>query len=339
MLNRPLSRWLKLVIILGILIPILIFVGYTDFQLVRIELSKIGFNFFILLVSTFIAYVLGTLGWWVCLGNERHAIKIRQLFAIRQVGETVGLYNPASVVGGDLLKAKLLSSHGVTRRKATESVAVSRLSAMISQVVLLIISAIWLLIRQGEKIATVTTIALVILITLLLAVSLITIRLLNKKTTSEKLQNPNNTTLFQNLQTRIRKLLGQCQQFYQQQNRAFWMSFGLYFLHWIAGSMEFYLIMHFTGYDITLMHGVLMDMGVVIIKSIAGFIPGQIGIEELANQLVLLAVGIGTGSLWITVSVLRRARQLCWLALSALLYLTIPKKIKTNVSINGNSIC
>ena len=82
-----------------------------------------------------------------------------------------------------------------------------------------------------------------------------------------------------------------------------------------------------------------MDMGVVIIKSAVGFIPGQLGIEELANQLVLLAVGIGTGSLWLTVSILRRARQLVWIAGSALLYLILPKTVKNTAFTDGSSIC
>ncbi len=339
MLKPSLKHWRKLIIILGIIVPISFFIGYTDFDLVQRELSAIGFNFIILLLSTFVAYLLGTLGWWVCLGDQRHVIKIRQLFAVRQIGETVGIYNPTSIVGGDLLKTKLLTSYGISKFKASESVAISRLTAILSQFSLLLLATSWLLILRHNKIPITITVSIIFLILLLLAACILTIQLLNKNTVQKPTTLTNKRKLIGKLQVQIRNLISQCQHFYQHQKKAFWISFFIFLLHWIAGSIEFYLILRLIGYDVTIMHGILMDMGVIIVKSVAGFIPGQLGIEELANKLVLLAVEIGTGSLWLTVSILRRIRQLFWIAFSAILYLTIPRATKNNISIDGNSIC
>lgn len=339
MLKPTKSHWLKLALLLGIVVPISIFIGLTDFHLVRLELSAIGFNFLTLIFSTFIAYLLGTLGWWICLGDQRSQIKIHRLFAIRQIGETVGLYNPSSIVGGDLLKATLLSSYDIPANTASESVAVSRLTAIISQFVLLTFAASWLLFSRHQHLPQWLDISLILLIVSLVSIGILTLLLLNKKVIRKRKTSSQNVNFFKKLQEKTFELLGQCQFFYQHRNREFWLSFLFFLLHWIVGSFEFYLILYLTGYDVTIMQGILMDMGVVIIKSAVGFIPGQLGIEELANQLVLLAVGIGTGSLWLTVSILRRARQLVWIAGSALLYLILPKTVKNTAFTDGSSIC
>ena len=91
-------------------------------------------------------------------------------------------------------------------------------------------------------------------------------------------------------------------------------------LHWIVGSLEFYFILLFLGVKTTVAKALLVDMGVIVFKSAGAFIPGQIGIEEYGNKVMLGIIGIAGGTIWITVSILRRARQLAWILLSLLVY-------------------
>src|SRR5690606_33045244 len=90
--------FLKFVILLFVLVPVLIFIVQTDFVVVKRELSQIGFNFIYIILTTFTAYVLGTWGWYFCLGADRKKINIFQLFVVRQVGETIAMYNPTGIV-------------------------------------------------------------------------------------------------------------------------------------------------------------------------------------------------------------------------------------------------
>jgi len=339
MLKSRRFPWLKLGIIIGVLIPISLFIYHTDFHRVKQEINSIGANFLILLLSTFTAYLIGTWGWQICLGSERKKISFSRLFAIRQIGETVGLFNPSSIVGGDLLKANLLSSNGISEETALESVAVSRITALISQFFILSIAVGWLIIFHNKQFSTSVLLGLTSLIVVLSVFIIYIFKILNRENSRIHHTIEINQNIYRKISSFLHKILGRCQHFYQTKKQKFWLSLLLFLLHWIVGSFEFYIILDLTGYKVSIIQCILMDMGVVLIKSIAGFIPGQIGIEELGNQVVLMSIGIGAVSLWLTVSILRRARQLFWIICSGLFYLLLSKTINNNFSTNGDSVC
>src|SRR5690606_12084953 len=67
-------------------------------------------------------------------------VSIPRLFLIRHVGETVGLLNPTSIVGGDAVKAILLGAHGIEKKKVVASVLLNRIILIVSQLSLFIIA-------------------------------------------------------------------------------------------------------------------------------------------------------------------------------------------------------
>lgn len=279
---------------------------------------KIGFRFIFLLVSTFIAYFLATVAWWICLGSERKKISLKQLFIIRQIGETVGLYNPSSVVGGDLLKDELLRPYDIARGQSSSSIVVSRITIVLSQLLLFMIAASWLVLYSHNATPSYIAQGIWALVISLLVIKTAFFYLLH--TTLKINADVIEPSFWRRLYQQIRTLIHQSQQFYQQQPKAFWVSYLFSLLHWLVGSLEFFLILLFLGYDVQMMHGVLLDMGVIIVKSLGAFIPGQLGVEELGNKLVLTAIGIQATSIWLTVSILRRSRQLFWLLMGMIFY-------------------
>ncbi len=331
---------LKGLILACILIPIGVFIANTDFKLVWQEISKIGFRFVYLILSTFAAYFIGTLAWWICLDKERKRIRIMQLFVVRQVGETVGLYNPSSVVGGDLLKNRLLRPYAISPATAAESIFVSRITVVLSQLLLFIIAGIWLLFYAADKLPTVMHYVLFVAIVVLLLVKIMLLRLLNQKAIIKEDATiaTANTSIWRKVVQKAKFLLAEAKQFYQEKPLRFWQSYALSLLHWIIGSLEFYLILLFLGFDIHIMHGVLLDMGVIIVKSFGAFVPGQLGIEELGNKLVLTAVGIQATSVWLAVSILRRTRQLFWIFIGFICYGFVRKSVTLNLLDHGSII-
>ena len=97
-------------------------------------------------------------------------------------------------------------------------------------------------------------------------------------------------------------------------------------VHWLLGAFEIYFILTVLLIPILPVDALIMDMGVVGIKSLAGFIPGQFGVEELSNKLLLELIGINVVGIWLTVSIVRRAKQLFWIAASFLSYFAINLK-------------
>ena len=327
----------RILILASIVVPIAIFVLQVDFTLVWEGLRRIGSGFFVILLVTFVAYTFGTMGWWICLGSERSSISLWQLFGIRQVGETVALYNPSSVVGGDMLKNELLKSYSIPNDRSLESVVASRVTALLSQQLLLAVSLCWL--------ATITTslhdfarYGIALLIGLLLLFKIFFFYLLNRKRNQMLPNLEDSSTIWQRFRRILYKLTTQTQYFFQYKKKLFWWSYFFFFLHWVVGGLEFYLILRFLNYDIELMDSVWMDMGVILFKSVGAFIPGQLGIEELGNKLLLTTISIQAASVWVTVSILRRARQLCWIIVGAICYIFIRKIDSFKILRDGNTV-
>lgn len=325
-----LNTWLKfskIALVIIALLSIVLFVINTDYNTLINEINRVGFKFTYILFLTFTAYLLGTLGWQVCMGDKKKNISLFQLFIIRQIGETLALFNPTSVVAGDLLKAKLLNAYQIDSETALKSVTVSRITATLSQLMLFIIAMLWLLLSQRQDIFSIEVKSLIvgsigILIVIKLALLIWLAKPLKEKPTVQK-----NST-WNRLKSSIIATLYNTKICFQQEKKLFWYSYLFFVLHWIVGSLEFYFLLSFMGISIQPMHGLVLDMSVIIIKSMGAAIPGQIGIEELANKITLTIIGIQGATVWISISILRRLRQLTWIAVGILMTIFHKKEIK-----------
>ena len=325
-----LNTWLKfskIALVIIALLSIVLFVINTDYNTLINEINRVGFKFTYILFLTFTAYLLGTLGWQVCMGDKKKNISLFQLFIIRQIGETLALFNPTSVVAGDLLKAKLLNAYQIDSETALKSVTVSRITATLSQLMLFIIAMLWLLLSQRQDIFSIEVKSLIvgsigILLVIKLALLIWLAKPLKEKPTVQK-----NST-WNRLKSSIIATLYNTKICFQQEKKLFWYSYLFFVLHWIVGSLEFYFLLSFMGISIQPMHGLVLDMSVIIIKSMGAAIPGQIGIEELANKITLTIIGIQGATVWISISILRRLRQLTWIAAGILMTIFHKKEIK-----------
>jgi uncharacterized protein (TIRG00374 family) len=319
-------RIIKATFLVLILTSMVIFLAHSDLSALKRELSAIGYRFITILLTTLVAYCFGTLAWWVCLGASKKQINLIELFAVRQIGETVGLFNPTSIIGGDLLKAQLLTRYDIPLQQGLNAVTISRITAILSQLSLFLLAMIWLMLSPLKKEVIRSTGPAVYALCMILFLFIIFIFYWLVSTKAPPAQIHVNTSLLLKAKNEIQKLLWNTKNFYQQQNKVFWYSYLLFALHWLIGSLEFYLILKFLTIDVKVIHGLILDMSVIIFKSAGAFIPGQLGVEEISNKLLLSMIGISGGSIWLSVSLLRRSRQLFWTAVGAIFYLCIKRK-------------
>ena len=320
------KKILKGTLLLLILLSIGIFLAKSDLNALKKELSAVGYRFILIILTTCAAYLLGTLAWWICLGSAKKRVNLYELFAIRQIGETVGLFNPASIIGGDLLKAELLTRYDIPLKEGLNSVAISRITAVLSQLTLFLIAMLWLMLSplKNEVVRYTGHVIYIICALLLLFAIFILYWLIAAKSPSQN--TASTATFFGKARVHLLALLWSVKDFYRHQNKVFWCSYLLFALHWVIGSLEFYYILKFLGVAAQPIHGLILDMSVIVLKSAGAFIPGQLGVEEIANKLLLNMVGITGGSIWLSVSILRRGRQLIWIGMGFIFYLCIKKK-------------
>lgn len=288
------KKWLILIITICILVSLYFFIQATDMNRVMESVTRVGYRFFVLVLVTGLAYLFGTISWQFCLGDKRKSVSLGRLYLIRHVGETFTLFNPASVVGGDSLKAVMLSKYGVDSKRAAASVLLSRLMMMASQLTLFISAFVTLMIQMPIKIFD----------------------------SNQQLSGilPLLTAKSKSLRKNIANFLREIPPLVRENKKFMLLSALFALLHWILGAMEFYFILKFLNIDITIVQALVIDLGVVFFKTAGAFIPGQIGFEEYGNKIMLSIVGINSDEVWITASILRRARQLVWIGLGAIFY-------------------
>lgn len=302
-------------LVVSMLVLLWQYVKVIDPQQVRAALMKVGVGFGWVILSTSLAYALGTWGWWYCLGDSRTSIPKIDLFMIRHVCETVGLFNPASFAGGDMLKIVLLRPYSVSQPTVVTSVIISRILMILSQICLLILAVLWFYFHGKLPIrASLPNVSILLIAIICVSLGLIIYRILVFDFHSKKYPK------LARAKARLVQVWSELNHFYRSHPKEVALAFIFFTLHWVVGSLEFYIVLKLFGYDVTVLDGLLLDMGVIAVKAAGAFVPGQIGVEELGNKIMLALVGISSIPLWLSVSALRRTRQLFWIVIGAIFY-------------------
>jgi len=335
-------KYVKLLLIIAIIASLAIFLNAIDFRKVLEAVKTIGSKFMILIFITFLASVLGTLNWRSCLGKQANAVSLGQLFLIRHLGEIASIFNPVGIVGGEALKVHLLcSSHNLDKKTVVASILVSRAIMIFTQLTLFSVVALWLFL-PALKMTALTTYYQYLTVTAL-TVSLFSLLFYYRGKIKALFLSTRFGLLLKNktipLRSKLNELSRGMSVLYRANKKAVLYASTYALLHWVVGAMEFYFILTFLGIKVGVLQAILVDMGVIFFKTAGVFIPAQAGIEEYGNKIMLAIIGIPGAEIWITASILRRARQLFWLAFGIGVYLCMYKTWTQRLpQTNGNII-
>ncbi len=313
----PLLKW-------GITGVILLsFAGFlyqTDMNAVGDGLHQVGHGFLWIVVVTFLAHLCGAVSWSYTIPSTVK-IPFLWLFLIRFLGENIGLLNPVNIVGGDSFKAYMMEKQGVSYRIGFSSLIVSRIIMIFTQVGIFLIAALCYIFFAGDQAAQLFEI---IMLSVLFIALLVTLLLFSGKV----LQTYFFSRFYHFLERRgivdkWAKLKKKISQYYAKERSRFYQSIVWSLVNFLIGSLEVWIIFHFLGIEISYLEALLIDQGVLFLKSFGAFIPSQIGVEEYFNKLMFAIVGITSISVWITASILRRVRQILWLVIGLIIYYAI----------------
>ena len=284
----------SLLIVVSLLI--ISFVSSIDFNTLKLYLREIPETFAGVFLMSLLNYVCGTFAWLLCMGQEDKKTNIGELFMFKQVGEMLTLFNPTGVVAGDGLKSIYLSGMGISTKEGLASILLSRILVILSGVFLIILSIVYLTIGKAGNISAALMIVLSVAILIAAGMGLIVLMLSPKlyfaravDKLREKQPRFSLTETFVKHCYDINLVLHR----YSDKHRAkFLTAFSLCAMQWIFGAGEFYMILHSFGFDIHLFDAVAIEMGVIFFKTLGSVIPGQLGVEEYGNKVMLDSVGI-----------------------------------------------
>lgn len=283
-----------------------------------------------ILIPSVLMYSVEAYGWKVVLGRAAQRVPFWRLLMIRTAGEVVNMTTPTAYLGGEPLKAYLLKKYDVPIAEGAASVVIAKTTMTIAEVFYIlsgIALAFWIL-GVGSSAGQTITAALV-------SVGLLVCSIAGFVFIQQRGLFASILSLVKKLGLRIRSLEKQevhlrsidqtIQNFYSHHQKAFYASLGVYFLGWMAESLEVFGIIYLLGGSVGLLSALSIGALAVFIKGGSFFIPGSLGAQDAGNLLLLQAFGYSdlTG---ITFALVRRFRELVWIAVGLLCLAIVGKR-------------
>jgi glycosyltransferase 2 family protein len=318
------------------------FVSQSPLTGIGDQLELINVRFVYLIGVTFVAYLMVTVAWRLSFYTYPGHLSTARLFIIRQIGESLAQINPTNVIAGEALKAVLLKRLKITYKDSIVSLTISRFLVLLSAITLIIIGVYVFFdsfkFKTGAVSLGVTIAAMFLALVFLLyrlgsgkgimSLPAAVLELFRKRFA--------HTGKLDDTIAKMREVDEELIDFYRTKKLQFIIAFLLSLASWLMGASEFFVILWLLGLPATFLSCVAIEVGVMVFKAIGAFVPGQIGIEEYASKMMLEFVGVPGPNVWITVSILRRARQLFWIGAGFVAFLVIMKK--TGGIEHGNSV-
>ncbi|MEE9437690.1 MAG: lysylphosphatidylglycerol synthase transmembrane domain-containing protein [Saprospiraceae bacterium] len=326
---------IKIVLLLVVVAFVVQFVLQADMALIGEYLTKMPYTFLGILSFSFLAYLCATIAWKLCLGDNHANISIGRLFMMRHVGEMLSVFNPTSVIAGEALKSHFLIQKGISKEHSLSSILLSRVLIILAALLLILLSVLYMLAKviglDKGVIFIVLGLIFVSVFGYLLARILLHSKLYLHRFVLKLQQKFGSKYITDNIVNSVHDINNVSYLFYVNNKGKFFLAFFLSIVHWILGAAEFYLILNVLGMDISVIDAVAVEMGVILFKTLGAIIPGQLGVEEYANKIMLDMVGVNSNEVWLVVSIMRRARQLFWVGVAILFYWLVKKYQKQDL--------
>ena len=276
----------------------------------------------VILIPSAIMYTVEAYGWKVTLGPSAKDIPFWRVLAIKTAGEVVNLTTPAGYIGGEPVKAYLLTKHHVPMVEGLASVVIAKTTKTIAEVLFILLGitlAFWRVDSDGSLGQTV--VAALVSVTLLLLVTSSLVYAQREGFFTWLLEFTRKIGLkirfLEAREEQLRSLDRMILEYYRHNRRAVYSSTGLFFLSWLAEALEVYVIIWYLGGPALVLSAISINALSVFIKGGSFFIPGSLGAQDIGNFYLLKDFGYSDVA-GLTFALLRRFRELVWIGIGLL---------------------
>ncbi len=283
------------------------------------EIMKLGANLLWVLLPSVAVYGLDALGWRYTLGRHAEKVRFDRLFMTRMAGEAVNFTTPGLYLGGEPMKAYLLSRHQVPLVDGMASVVIAKTTMTLAEVLFIVIGMVCgaVLLSGTTDLLMPSLVGLGLLgfgVGLFVAVQRVGL-FMSLLRVLERLGV--RSVWLQAREYKLQALDDAIRAFYQQGRRGLLCSFLAFFAGWLLGAVEVYLILYFLGLPVDWPTAVAIEALAVFVKGGTAFIPGSVGGQEAGTVLLFVAFGF-TEAAGVTFAIVRRIREIVWIAFGLL---------------------
>jgi glycosyltransferase 2 family protein len=293
----------------------------VDLAKVKTYLTEMGWAFPLIFLPYIVVYCSDTLGWKFAFGPSL-SIPFRTLFLTRVGGEAINNLTPFAYLGGEPVKAHVLTRFQVPIIQGMAASIIAKLLISISQFFFVILGGILALSHLATRPDVLWPLVVIILMVGVflaglsygLRVGLFTLLfgLLDRWRLTPSFMERWRAQLHQ-----LDETIGG---FSRRHPWYLILSLGLHFAGWMLGSLEVWAIFYAVGISISVREAIAIEALASIVKALAFFIPGSLGVQDGGNVLLLALFGYPS-SFGLTFSLVRRMRELLWISLGLLVLL------------------
>ncbi len=284
------------------------------------HLLKVGWWWPVLLLPYGVVTWLEAISWDYLLLSPAHRPTLARLFRLRLSGEALNTLTPTAGLGGEPFKASRLAALGLPWEEATASVVIHKGVAILSLVlyIFLGLGLVPFLLPLADSLVMLLVLGAMLLAGGGLLFVLVqgrgpcmgSVRLLDRLGLCPR--------RLKEKEAELESLDAAMAFFYRQHPGRGLLSLALFFLAWLAHSVEVYLIFWLLGHPISWGLAVCLDALAMLFTAMGFFIPAALGVQDGGN--ILLALGFHLGAtLGAAFSILRRLREAFWMGLGLLL--------------------
>ena len=333
-------KYLKLLFLLLGLVLLGVVLDETDLAELWARVVEIGwFGMVLVMVLFFIAFGVDVVAWALAFDSIPMAPRwLWRLFLVRMVGEAFNNVTPTASMGGEPIKAMLLKSHyDIGYRESMATVVIAKTTILIGLLFFLGIGFVLLL--QSDKVPdsykTVAGAGLIGL-TIIIVNFFLWQRLRLTSRAGSRLSAGRFSTRLQKWLEIITEIDDQFVGFYKHKPARFGSALVLVIINWLLGVVEVYLVMYLFGHPVSLAEAWIIESMAQLVRAGAFFIPAAIGAQEGTFMLVCGAI-TGNPTLGIAVALVRRAREILWIAAGLGLWWSYSLRNQSTASVSASS--
>jgi len=296
----------------------------VDWTLIRADLAKIGWSGFAIVIGLHVVTFLTDVAGWQQTFNSvppREPRWTLRLYAVRLAGEAFNHILPAASIGGEPFKAALLKTHyRVPYREAAATLLLARTVNIIALLLFLSVGFVFMFFSEAFPQSMKVVAAVGLGGVAIGAVQFLAIQWFKLSSwISRKLARTRYGRKLEGVVHVLEEFDEHMVQFYRSKPLAFLTALTLGFSNWILGTLEVYLVLGFMGHPISFADAWIIESLAQLMRASAFFIPAAVGVQE-GTFLVACRAVTGVASTGITMSVVRRCRELVWVTLGLAIY-------------------
>jgi len=231
------------------------------------------------------------------------------LVGARLAGEAVNDTTPTGTLGGEPVKAWLMTSVGIPLEEGLASVVVAKTAFVIAQVGFLVLGLVLAAWRFHPAPALVASMAFLAGVGLVAVGGFVWAQQHGLFRTGSRVLG----WLGVGAAAQLKDLDAQLRRFYRAEQGRFTVALGFHFLGWLAGSLEVWLALYFLDHPIDLPTAVVIEAFATGVRSASFLVPASIGIQEGGLLAIFVGFGLSAGA-GLAFGLIRRLREAFWAA-------------------------